>query len=106
MIISYLSLRHYGINIFDYAKISDFLLAAFHNPLPILSGIFFMIYMGFYLAFARRVFSWQRKVKIVLRKSLYKESVRLTRYFDFPDLGNHPCYPRHLRFQVSNGWNP
>ncbi|ELA9340974.1 hypothetical protein QTV34_000235 [Vibrio parahaemolyticus] len=36
----------YKINIFEFAEINDFLLAAFREPLPLLAGLGVMIYIG------------------------------------------------------------
>ena len=55
MVFSYLSLNYYGINIFDYAEANDFLMAAFHDPLPALSASVMLGYMGFAYFFASKI---------------------------------------------------
>jgi hypothetical protein len=47
IIYSYVLYRRFGINIFDYAELGDFLLAALRNPAALLSGGLLVVWIGF-----------------------------------------------------------
>ena len=51
MIQSGMLFSKYKINIFEFAEINDFLLAAFREPLPLLAGLGVMIYVGIAFSF-------------------------------------------------------
>ena len=74
MVISYFHFQNFGINVFEFAELNDFLLAAFRQPKSLVVTMFFIAYVWAVFYFLPKYLA-----KVVARPSSLPKSFRLVR---------------------------